>query len=521
MIQSLKYPVGIQTFSKIIREGYVYVDKTAYLPSLVNGGGYYFLSRPRRFGKSLLLSTLHAYFEGHRDLFKGLALDSADVDWTPSPVIHFDFNSENFTESGASERLLDACLREYEERYGYDSRDVSPAQRFRTLIRKAHEATGHKVVILVDEYDKPLLGAEEKPEVYDSNQSLLKGFFGNLKTMDRYIRFGLLTGVARFNKVSIFSDLNNLHDISLTEEYADICGWTEDELLVNFRSGIEALAVKREESYDDIVRTLRNFYDGYIFAPGGNRLYNPFSVLLALRSKEIEPYWFESATPTFLARRVRSSGIVLPDLNREKRFRDELVSIGIDSKDPVPVMFQTGYLTIKDYDPRRQRYTLGFPNREVEIGFAKSLYPLYVPQPNAGSGPFSLIRFQDDLYDGLPDDFMKRLQTLLKDMPYEQHSEATYHSIVWMLGTVCGTDISSESHSYQGRSDLEIFTPDNIYIFEFKFNGTAEAAMAQIHDRDYAGRYALDNRKIFLIGANFSIGRGSKGLTGWVIEEYR
>ncbi|MDE5869211.1 MAG: ATP-binding protein, partial [Muribaculaceae bacterium] len=480
-------------------DNYIYVDKTEFIVSLVNTKGYYFLSRPRRFGKSLLLSTLHAYFDGRRELFKGLAIDKADVDWSPSPVLHFDFNSGIFDQEKGLTILMNNQLTQYERKYGIEAssqtREDIPA-RFRDLITAAYHKTGQKVVILVDEYDKPLLGIEENKELFEKNQSLLKGFFGNLKSMDHYIRFAFLTGVARFNKVSIFSDLNNLNDISMTDKYADICGWTEQELTDNFMPGITELAHNRKEGVADTVNALREFYDGYIFAKKGNRLYNPFSVLLALYNSEIEPYWFETGTPTFLVKRVKNSAIDLKKISLESRTRDDLISVGIMAHDPVPLMFQTGYLTISSYNSIRQRYALRFPNRVVELGFAKNLLPLYAPQTRNSNSPFNLMNFQDDLYDGDPESFMKRLGTLLKEIPYEQHEETNYHNITYLLCLLSGTQGESERHSYKGRTDLEVRTPDYIYIFEFKYNDSVEEAMRQIHDRDYAGRYALDPRTL-------------------------
>ncbi|MBD5338596.1 MAG: AAA family ATPase [Bacteroides sp.] len=514
-----KYPIGIQTFSEIIEGGYTYVDKTGFIPELVNEGKYYFLSRPRRFGKSLLLSTLHAYFDGRRELFKGLALDTADVDWTPAPVLHFDLNAENFKDEDGLVNLLEYLLSRYEQMYDITEKAAAISSRFSALIEKVHVVTGRKVVILVDEYDKPLLGIEDNVELFEKNQAILKGFFGNLKSMDRYIRFALLTGVARFNKVSIFSDVNNLYDISLNNQFADICGWTEDELRQSFADGIGRLAEKRNESFEETLRALRSYYDGYLFAEEGNRLYNPFSVLWALRDKAIRPYWFGSGTPTFLVRRLRNSGVNLQDIDGQYRSYGELVEVGLKATNPLGLMFQTGYLTIESYDSIRQRYYLRFPNREVEIGFAKVLYPFYVRKGDNPESPFNMDRFQDDLYDGNPDGFMKRLQTLCKDVPYESQTEAGYRNIVWLLGTLCGTDTLAERHSYKGRSDLEIKTPGYIYVFEFKYDGSVESAMRQLHGRDYAGHYALERRKVYLIGANFSSGKDDRGLTGWQIEE--
>ena len=341
-MSELKSPVGIQTFSKISEEGYTYVDKTAYIKPLTSQGQFIFLSRPRRFGKSLLLSTLEAYFEGRRDLFKGLAADSMDLDWTPSPVFHFDFNAENFSREDGLERLLDGFLRDYEEIYGRRTEDNTLSLRFKYLIRMAYEKTGRQAVILIDEYDKPLLDIEENKDLFEKNQRTLKSFFGNLKSMDRYIRFAFITGVARFAKVSIFSDLNNLNDISIVDDYADICGWTENELIENFRSGIEVLAKKRREDPDTTIKELRDYYDGYLFTEEGSRMYNPYSILKALANKSIQPYWFDSGTPTFLARRIKRLGTFPPDINGKMCDRDSLLAVGLNDRNPLPLMFQTG-----------------------------------------------------------------------------------------------------------------------------------------------------------------------------------
>ncbi|MBD5421287.1 MAG: AAA family ATPase [Bacteroides sp.] len=378
-MSQLRYPVGMQTFSQIIEEGYVYVDKTAYIKQLLNQGKFIFLSRPRRFGKSLLLSTLEAYFEGRREFFKGLAADSQDLDWTPRPVLHFDFNAENYSLDDGLERRLDTLLIGLENKYGQDSRFTTPSQRFSHLIEAAYRQTGREVVILIDEYDKPLLDIEHNKDLYEKNQRILKSFFGNLKSMDRYIRFAFITGVARFSRVSIFSDLNNLDDISMDKAYADICGWSEEELLRYFRPGIEDLAEERDEDFGETLTALRDYYDGYLFSLKGSRLYNPYSVLKALKKQEIDPYWFDSGTPTFLARRIRNRGMYPPDLNGQTCTRDELIAVGLYDRNPIPLMFQTGYLTIAGYDRDTGLYELQFPNREVEKGFYQQLLKVYVP----------------------------------------------------------------------------------------------------------------------------------------------
>ncbi len=509
----LRYPIGMQTFSELIEEGYTYVDKTAYIKPLLEQGKYIFLSRPRRFGKSLLLSTLAAYFEGRRELFKGLAADRLDLDWTPRPVLHFDFNNGQYKRPDGLENRLLFHLAGHEELYGITPKmENDIVLRFENLIKEVHNKTGQKVVILVDEYDKPLLDLEDNKELFEKNQSLLKGFYSNLKAMDAYIKFGMLTGVARFNKVSIFSDLNNLKDISMEDAYADICGWSEKELVDNFRSGIENVAKKRGEDFDATLKALRDYYDGYLFTEEGSRLYNPFSVLCALDKKRIDPYWFETGTPTFLVKRIKARGTYPPDINGKKCTREDLLAVGIYDRNPIPLMFQTGYLTIGTYNRELNMYVLRFPNYEVEIGFYRQLLPIYAPEVSDPDSPFSFTDFKTDLYEGRPEDFMKRLATLMKDLPGEDHNEPAYRAITYLLAVLCGTKTIAEHHGYKGRSDIEVATSSYIYLFEFKYNKSVSEAMEQIHSRDYAGRFTMDSRTVYLIGANFNEKKEDRGL---------
>ncbi|MBD5295078.1 MAG: AAA family ATPase [Bacteroides sp.] len=503
----LRYPIGIQTFSKIREEGYAYVDKTSFIPTLLQQGQFIFLSRPRRFGKSLLISTLKSFFEGRRELFKGLAIDTMCMDWTPSPVLHFDFNTGLYSKDDGLRLRLDLSLSVYEKLYGItpDNRTYEGLSgRFETIIRAAHEQTGAKVVVLIDEYDKPLLGLENHPEIFANNQKTLKSFFGNLKSMDEFIRFGFLTGVARFSKVSIFSDLNNLKDISLDDRYADICGWSERELIDTFRSGIEALAQKRNEYFDTTLEVLRSNYDGYLFTDGGSRLYNPFSVMGALDSKKIDPYWYSTATPTFLTDMIRDHRIDPTDINGSHCSRKELLQVDIESKNPLPLMFQTGYLTIDHYDEELDEYILRFPNREVEIGFAENLLPTYLEGADISTNPLAIQKFRRELVLGNPEAFMARLEVALKDLPGEDQNESAYRAATYLLCRICSLESHTENHSYKGRSDLEVLTRKYIYLFEFKYNRSVNEAMQQIINRDYAGRYALDSRKIYLVAANYT-----------------
>ncbi len=503
-MSALKYPVGMQTFSKIIEEGYAYVDKTAYIATLLSQGQFIFLSRPRRFGKSLLLSTLEAYFEGRRHLFKGLAADAMDLDWTPRPVFHFDFNTGRYDHPEGLVNRLKMHLYRHEEKYGVTPQmENDTALRFENLIKGIHDKTGQRVVILVDEYDKPLLEIEDHKDLYEKNQRTLKSFYSNLKSMDRYIQFAFITGVARFNNVSIFSDLNNLDDISMVNTYADICGWSEDELLHYFRQGIEYMAEEREEDFEETLRQLRDFYDGYRFTLKGSRLYNPFSVLKALNNKEIDYYWFSTGTPTFLVKRIKARGTFPPDINGKKCSRKELSSVGLNDNNPLPLMFQTGYLTIADYDKMTQLYELRFSNQEVETGFYDDLLRSYLPDTTDPESPFYFTLFKTDLTEGRPKDFMERLKVMLKALPYEDHNEPTYRAVTYLIAVLSGNPSIAEHHGYRGRSDLEVFAGKNIYIFEFKYNKSVAEALEQIKDRDYGGRYAMDPRQVYLIGANF------------------
>lgn len=521
----LRYPIGVQTFSKIIEDGYSYVDKTRYIASLLKQGPFIFLSRPRRFGKSLFVSTLKAFFEGQRKLFKGMDIDKADVDWTPSPVLHFDFNTGAYLEEDGLRKRIDSSLARYEASYGIETSDSSVSGlplRFENLIRTVHDKTGRKIVILVDEYDKPLLDLAEDHPLFEKNQKMLKSFYSNFKSMDEYIRFAFITGVARFGKVSIFSDLNNLDDISFEETYAEICGLTEDELTDTFRAGIETLSNKRGEDYCTTLNMLKEYYDGYLFFPGRNRLYNPFSVLRTLKSKELDPFWFETGTPSFLVRQIKRNNIVPEDLDGRMCSKRDLMLVRVGSKDPIPLMFQTGYLTIDHYDADLDAYTLRFPNREVEISFAEDLLPMYINGAEDSGSPFNIHYFRRDLFSGNPDAFMQRLSTAIKDIPGEEQCEAVYRSVTYLLCKLCNLQTIAEHHGFKGRSDLEVFTSRYIYVFEFKYNRNTNEAMEQIRDRDYTGRYAMDSRKeVFLIGANFTNSKDNRNLSYEIQEMNR
>lgn len=375
----MKYPIGIQNFGKIRRDGYVYVDKTPWMWKMVSEGSYYFLSRPRRFGKSLMVSTLEAFFSGERELFKGLYVDSVEWDWQQYPIMHLDLNTEKYDSPEVLTNRLDLFLSESEEVYGRKDYEKSFGARFEGVMKRAFEKTGRQVVILVDEYDKPLLQAIGNDALLSEYRATLKAFYGALKSSDRYIKFAFLTGVTKFGKVSVFSDLNNLTDLSLDHRYTSICGISEKELHEYFDADVNALAEANNMSRDECYEQLRYNFDGYHFDIDAPGMYNPFSVLNTLWKQRFNDYWFETGTPTFLVYQLQKTNYPLEMITREELTADTLNSIETTDDNPLPLLYQSGYLTIKGYDREFKTYLLGFPNREVEEGFIKYLVPFYSP----------------------------------------------------------------------------------------------------------------------------------------------
>ena len=500
-----KYPIGVQSFEKLRSENYLYVDKTSVLFPIIRDGGYYFLSRPRRFGKSLLLSTLEAYYLGKRELFRGLALYSLTEEWDPHPVLHLDLNYGNYVNPHGLEEILNNHLKNWEEEYGVsDNTDKSPAVRFNNIISSAYERTGKKVVILIDEYDKPLLNTIDNPELADIYRSQLKAFYGNLKTMDSYIRLAVLTGVARFSKVSIFSDLNNLRDISFNNQYAAICGITSDELNEYFAEGIKQLAGESGLSAEETREELRRRYDGYHFTAKSPDIYNPFSLVNVFASGYMGDFWFDSGTPTYLIKLLRRQGRPFRNIAPVMVERRYLESAGLLSPDSVPVLYQAGYLTIKGYDPDLQTYILDYPNEEVKRGFLDFLMHAYLPEMTPGSG-FSIPDFVIAVRQGRPEEFMERMKSLIADVPYGDKGtpEDHFQNAVYLLFTLLGYFTRMEDRTSNGRIDLQVETPRYVYIFEFKIDSTARKAMDQIREKRYWERKSVSGKEIFLIGANF------------------
>lgn len=501
----IKYPIGVQSFKKLRETGYVYVDKTKYIYNLVNGSSNcVFLSRPRRFGKSLLLSTLEAYFKGQKELFTGLAIEKLEKEWKHYPTIRIDLNIGKFDSVKNLQEVLDNNLYQYEKIYGVEKDDASISIRFHNLIQRVCEQAGLPVVILIDEYDKPLLNSIENLELNNALRTELKAFYSVLKAQDQYIRFAFITGVTKFSKVSIFSDLNNLKDISLYDEYACLCGITESELVNTFPESIHRLAEKFNMTDEQMVNELRKQYDGYHFAPGAEGVYNPFSLIYAFDSLTLGDYWYQTGTPTFLVKLLQEQDYLLNEF-----FKNELATTDIMGKsnffdNPIPVLYQSGYLTIKDYDPLFKSYFLGFPNREVELGFSELLTSYYFPSHRSES-EFSVQKFVESIWAGDVEYFLKRLNALFADTTYQLqgNKEIYWQNSMVLVFRMMGFYVQAEFATSSGRMDAVVQTKDFIYIFEIKYGRTAEEALAQIEEKQYAAPFAMDGRKLFKIGVNF------------------
>ncbi|WP_293526829.1 ATP-binding protein [Prevotella sp.] len=512
----MKYPIGIQDFVKLRQGGFAYVDKTKFVYKLADEGSYYFLSRPRRFGKSLFLSTLEAYFLGRKELFEGLAIYDMEKEWKSHPIFYIDLNTANFRDENSLYEVLNSHVSVWEEMYGAREYETTLALRFKGIIARAAEKEGCGVVILIDEYDKPILQTLRNQELQEKHRSLLKSFYSVLKTQDRYIRFAFITGVTKFGKVSVFSDLNNLMDISMDQRYISICGMTQNELLYNFREGIEQLGEAYGDTEEETLNKLKIRYDGYHFEEDTVGIYNPFSVLNTLAKLRYKDYWFETGTPTFLVDLLKMHNYRLLDITREKVSGDVINSIDSMSTNPIPVIYQSGYLTIKGYDERFKKYRLGFPNKEVEEGFLNFLLPLYTSAGN--NSPFMVDEFVQDVESGNPERFMQRMKAFFADTSYQVvgNAELYFQNAMYLVFKIMGFYTQVERPTSDGRIDALIQTPDYIYIIECKLDRTAEEALCQINDSDYAAPFAMDKRRLYKIGVNFS--SQTRGVEQWIIE---
>jgi hypothetical protein len=511
-----KLPIGIQDFEDLRRKGFVYVDKTEYVWKLATEGKPYFLSRPRRFGKSLLLTTLKAYFQGKKELFDGLAVAERETEWQKYPVIHLDFNFGSYANPDEFRAAINNLLFRQEEIWGAEKKEETFPARFEGIIDRARAKTGKQVVVLVDEYDKPLLESMGNDTLNAELRAVLKPFYGVLKSADAALRFVMLTGVTRFSKVSIFSDLNQLREIGTDENYAGICGITERELLDNFRPEMEALAKRMEKSFEKTLDLVQRNFDGYHFRENSEGVFNPFSLLNTFANRKIDFYWFATGTPTFLFRELERTKFDILQFNEEITVNETKINdYQPGDTNPVPLLYQTGYLTITGYDVRKRRYRLDFPNEEVKYGFLNSLLPGRI-RMDADRTNFYIGNFSDALEDGDADSFLTQLRAFFALIPYDLHpvkNESYYGTIFFVVFALLGQFIESEVRSAAGRADAVVKTKDAIYVFEFKLDtaGTLEDALKQIDEKGYLVPYTADGRKLVKIGVVFDTAKRTLG----------
>lgn len=512
----MKYPIGIQNFESLISDGYIYIDKTNLIFRMVDEGKYYFLSRPRRFGKSLIVSTLDAYFKGKKVLFKGLAISEKEKEWKTYPVLHLDMNVDNYNSKEVLDNVLDDYLSRWEKEYGVEQKAKSASLRLKSVILAAYEKTSMPVVMLVDEYDKPLLQSFDNECLQDEMRNALKAFYGMLKPLDGYIKFGFFTGVTKFSKVSVFSDLNNLDDITMWNDFSTICGITEKEIRNTVDDEIGLMAEQLQLTKEDCYNKLKTYYDGYHFCQNSEGVYNPFSLLSALKRKELGSYWFTTGTPTILIEQLKRNNYLLQNLTHEEVSEDLIGSMDSVKQSPIPLIFQSGYLTIKGYNEEFKTYQLGFPNKEVEEGFTKFLVPYYSPI-NKDQEAFFVTNFVKEIRTGTPKSFMKRLESLFADGKYQiiGDEEKYFHNAIYIIFKMLGFYVDVEYMTSDGRIDLLIKTADYIYIIEFKINESADVALQQIEDKQYAKPFEADGRTIYKIGVNFST--TTRRIDGWNI----
>lgn len=513
-----KCPVGVETFDDIRRFNYIYIDKTRGIHNLVSEGKYYFLSRPRRFGKSLLLSTIRSLFEGKKELFKGLYIYDSSFDWEPRPVFLLNFVNADVSSEQGLLSLLEAHLNRWEKEYGVEFEGAALSQRFYGVIERAYQKTGKQVVVLIDEYDKALVSTMGSDSLHKRFRDILKPIFGTIKAADKYIRFGMLTGVTRFSRLSIFSDINNLRDITLDQKYSDLCGITESEIRANCQGHVKRLSHRFQTDSETMIDMLKKNYDGYHFSYQCQDIFNPYSLFCALEEQDLKPYWFSTGTPDFLLKSLRNSDVFLPDVLNSEVDETEISDIDSYGSSTIALLFQTGYLTIKSYDTEYGSYILGIPNSEVSGGLFKNLLPIYMNDRDAKS--LGIVRsLTRDLNSGNVEQFLKRLKSFLADIPYylsKNKPEIYFENNIYIILKLLGVSVETEYHTSQGRIDLLIKTKNYIYVIELKLNGTPEQALQQIEKNGYLEPFATDSRQIFKIGISFS--KKSRNIDRWLIS---
>ena len=502
-----RYPVGIQSFEEIRSKHFLYVDKTELVYDLVNMAKYYFINRPRRFGKSLLLSTLAAYFEGRRDLFEGLAISRLEKEWKEYPVLRFDFSTGRYDTAEILSRDINTKLLEYERLYGMDQADEPTNVRLRLLIREVYRQTGRQVVVLVDEYDSALLYTADRPELQHSVRVMMRNLFAPLKEADPLLRFVLLTGITKFSQMSVFSELNNLLNISMLPQYDALCGITEEELTTQMRPDIERFAALRGQTFEQAHADLKRMYDGYHFSYGPTEVYNPFSLLKCFLTGEMKGYWFASATPTFLIKALRGRGEDLVDVDGVVR-QDTAFDIPVEGEvvDPIPLLFQSGYLTVKRADllDDERFYTLGFPNKEVKQGMARSMLSYLQNEEVKNQSAIGVAYARFVVTDDFPA-FVEALKRFFAAYPYNiNNNERHYQGVLYTLFASFGADVSAEHVTAMGRVDIVLRMPKTIYVVELKYDRSAEEGMCQVVNRRYAEALAQDGRPVRRVALNFS-----------------
>ena len=492
----IRYPIGVQTFRDIVEGGYLYIDKTGYVHDLDENYKYVFLSRPRRFGKSLLSSTIHSYFEGEKELFNGLKAGELKKEWTKHPVFHFDMSTAKHCDEEQLTSELNLKLIRYEEVYGKGENEEKINQRFEGLIHRAVEQTGEKAVIIIDEYDAPLLDVMNNRERLIPMRQIMRNFYSPVKSLDPYLRFVFITGINKFAQLSIFSELNNLQNISMMPKYSAICGISQSEIEAQMQEPVMRMAESLGISYEETLEELKHNYDGYHFSGRSEDIYNPFSLIKSLDAQDFGSYWFDTGTPTYLLKRLRNSEIDETTLDCMQMIPESDFDVSPEISDnALPMLYQTGYLTIKEYDRDMHLYTLGYPNKEVKIGFTQGLLAQYKNRQMTGSG--FVAQFYVAMYRHDIDKALTLMQSYLAGIPYdlENKSEKHFQTIIYLIFSLLGYYTQAEVKSAAGRADAVCRTKDRIYVFEFKVDGSAEDALKQIDDKGYLIPYRFEGAK--------------------------
>jgi len=512
------YPIGIQTFSEIQEGNYLYIDKTEYVYRMTHSSSkYMFLSRPRRFGKSLLTSTLHSYFSGRKELFHGLAIEKLEKEWVEYPVLHFDLSMAKHVDKEGLESLLDFMLAEHERMFSIDTVSENANLRLTNLIKRIYEQTGKKVAVLIDEYDAPLLDVVHEHENLGILRNIMRNFYSPLKACDPYLRYVFLTGITKFSQLSIFSELNNIKNISMDEPYAAICGITEDEMLIQMREDIDNLAIKMEISSEEVVQKLKENYDGYHFTYPSPDIYNPFSLLNAFADGKFNSYWFGSGTPTYLIKMLTKFNVEPSEIGNNHAEVSAFDAPTETMTDIIPLLYQSGYITIKDYDKTLDLYTLDIPNKEVRLGLMKSLLPNYVASKTRETTTMVAYLSRDIRNDDM-DAALRRLQTFLSTIPYCDNTryEGHYQQMFYIIFSLLGNYVDVEVRTPRGRVDMVLRTKTTLYVMELKLDKNADEAMEQIDLKNYPERFALCGLPIVKVAVNFDSERCTIG--EWKIE---